>query len=265
MEREKKMEREKTMEREKPMVDYFEKKAKDWDSPMKIEMANKFVLEMFKNINFGSNLKVLELGCGTGLVGLQIAPLVKSIVFVDSSAEMMKVLKKKIDGFEAEVNDAKVNDAKFNDAKLNDAKFNDAKLNDAKLNDAKFNDSKIKIKDKLTFINGDIERYTTRDIDILFSLMAIHHIENTQKSFEHISSILKPGGLFVIGDLKEEDGSFHGGEYVPHKGFNVQQIAQQLENSDLEIVTTSIYNTIKKNENEYDQFILISKKSNVAE
>ncbi len=212
------------------MGDYFNDKAKDWDNPMKIEMANKFVSEMFKNINFGSNLKVLELGCGTGLVGLQIAPLVKSIVFVDSSTQMIKVLKEKIDGFEAELND-----------------------------------SKIKIKDKSTFINGDIEKYTTCDIDILFSLMAIHHIENTQKSIEHISSILKPGALFVIGDLKEEDGSFHGGEYVPHKGFNVQQLAQQLENSDLEIVTTSIYNTIKKNENEYDQFILISKKSIVAE
>ncbi len=203
------------------MVDYFKEKAKDWDSPMKIDMADKFVAEMFKGINFGKDLKVLELGCGTGLVGLQIAPLIKSIVFLDSSAQMIEVLKEKIE--------------------------------------------RLTIKDKYTVINGTIDKYTSCDIDIIFSLMAIHHIENTQETFEHISSILKPDGLFIIGDLKEEDGSFHGGDYVPHKGFNIQQLAQQLENSDLEVVTTATYNNIKKSGNIYEQFILIAKKSSRAE
>jgi len=118
------------------MVDYFKEKAKDWDSPMKIDMADKFVAEMFKGINFGKDLKVLELGCGTGLVGLQIAPLIKSIVFLDSSAQMIEVLKEKIE--------------------------------------------RLTIKDKYTVINGTIDKYTSCDIDIIFSLMAIHHIENTQ-------------------------------------------------------------------------------------
>ncbi|PKO99176.1 MAG: hypothetical protein CVU13_06500 [Bacteroidetes bacterium HGW-Bacteroidetes-8] len=202
------------------MVDYFKDKAKEWDSPMKIEMADKFIAEMLKSVNFGVDLKVLELGCGTGLAGLQIAPLVKSIIFLDSSTQMIEVLKEKIEG--------------------------------------------LTIKDRSTVINGTIDKYTTQDIDVIFSLMAIHHIENTQKTFEHISSILKPGGLFVIGDLKEEDGSFHGGEYVPHNGFNVQQLAQQLENSDLEVVTTATYNSMNKNGSVYEQFILISKKSNQA-
>ncbi|HBG25182.1 MAG: hypothetical protein A2X17_08720 [Bacteroidetes bacterium GWF2_41_61] len=206
------------------MVDYFKDKAKEWDSPMKIDMADKFVSEMFKSINFTNNLKVLELGCGTGLAGLQIAPLVKSIVFLDSSTQMIEVLKEKIEGLTLK-------------------------------------ERSSAIKDSSTIINGTIDKYTTPDIDVIFSLMAIHHIENTQKTFEHISSILKPGGLFVIGDLKEEDGSFHGGEYVPHNGFNVQQLAQQLENSDLEVVKTYTYNNLSKNGTDYEQFILISKKA----
>lgn len=206
------------------MVDYFKDKAKEWDSPMKIDMADKFIAEMLKSVNFGDNLKVLELGCGTGLAGLQIAPLVKSIVFLDSSTQMIEVLKEKIE-------------------------------------ELTIKERSTAIKESSTVINGTIDKYTTRDIDIIFSLMAIHHIENTQKTFEHITSILKPGGLFVIGDLKEEDGSFHGGECVPHNGFNVQQLAQQLENSDLEVVSTYTYNNLSKNGTDYEQFILISKKA----
>ena len=74
------------------------------------------------------------------------------------------------------------------------------------------------------------------------------------------ANILKPGGLLVIGDLKEENGSFHGEEKVPHNGFNIPNLAQQLEFSEMEVITTTTYNTIQKNGNEYEQFIIVAKK-----
>jgi len=202
--------------------DYFKNKAGDWDSPMKVEMAKKFVAEMLKNVNLDNEKKVLDYGCGTGLVGMELAHLVKSVVFLDNSAAMVNVLENKLGkAFEKH----------------------------------EYSSENIKV------IMGDINKYITKDIDVVFSLMALHHVEDVQAAFEHISAnILKPGGLLVIGDLKEENGSFHGEEKVPHNGFNIPNLAQQLEFSEMEIITTTTYNTIQKNGNEYEQFIIVAKK-----
>ena len=202
--------------------DYFKNKAGDWDSPMKVEMAKKFLAEMLKNVNLDNEKKVLDYGCGTGLVGIEVAPLVKSVVFLDNSAAMVNVLENKLGkAFEKH----------------------------------EYSSENIKV------IMGDINKYTTKDIDVVFSLMALHHVEDVQVAFEHISAnILKPGGLLVIGDLKEENGSFHGEEKVPHNGFNIPNLAQQLEFSEMEVITTTTYNTIQKNGNEYEQFIIVAKK-----
>lgn len=202
--------------------DNFKNKAGDWDSPMKVEMAKKFVAEMLKNINLGNENKVLDYGCGTGLVGMEVAPLVKSVVFLDNSAAMVNVLENKLGkAFEKH----------------------------------EYSSENIKV------IVGDVTKYITKDIDVVFSLMALHHVEDVQAAFEHISAkILKPGGLLVIGDLKEENGSFHGEEKVPHNGFNIPNLAQQLEFSEMEVITTNTYNTIQKNGNEYEQFIIVAKK-----
>jgi len=44
-----------------------------------------------------STWKVMEIGAGTGLVGMQIAHLVNQIVFEDTSEAMLEVLKQKLD------------------------------------------------------------------------------------------------------------------------------------------------------------------------
>ena len=75
------------------MNDPFAVKAKEWDTPMKVKMAEKFVHEMHQNINFSKDHKALDFGCGTGLVGLQIASLVKNVILMDTSTSMIEVLK----------------------------------------------------------------------------------------------------------------------------------------------------------------------------
>lgn len=78
------------------MNDTFAAKAVDWDSPDKIDMTKKFVEELFSHITLLPTWKVLEIGAGTGLVGLQIEPLVGKIVFEDTSESMLKMLKQKL-------------------------------------------------------------------------------------------------------------------------------------------------------------------------
>ncbi len=79
------------------MTDYFVDRAAQWDKPGKIEMADNFVQTLLKHVEPQSQWKALEIGAGTGLVGLQLLPRVSSMVLVDTSEEMLKVLRSKID------------------------------------------------------------------------------------------------------------------------------------------------------------------------
>lgn len=204
------------------MTDYFKNKASEWDSPMKVEMSVRFVDEMVRNVKFNKSVKAMDLGCGTGLVGLSILNEIKSLIMVDNSKAMIDKLKEKLEVIEQK--------------------------------------NKATLKEKVKIINGSVDKYTAEDLDVVFSLMAIHHIENIEALFERISKILKPGGILVIGDLYEEDGSFHGEEIVPHNGFNIEALSKQVEECDIDIVATYTYNTIKKNDRDYDQFIIVAKK-----
>jgi len=67
------------------MKDTFVAKAANWDSPDKIDMTTKFLNEMLFHINPQSSWKAVEIGAGTGLVGLNIEPLVSKVVMVDTS------------------------------------------------------------------------------------------------------------------------------------------------------------------------------------
>ena len=77
------------------MNDNFAHRAADWDQPSKVEMTKKFVNALLKNIEIKSHWKALEVGAGTGLVGLQIADKVDKVVFEDTSEAMLEVLKQK--------------------------------------------------------------------------------------------------------------------------------------------------------------------------
>ena len=78
------------------MKDTFVEKAANWDSPDKIKMTKKFLSEMLFHINPQSSWKALEIGAGTGLLGLNVEPLVSKVVMVDTSEAMLEILKQKL-------------------------------------------------------------------------------------------------------------------------------------------------------------------------
>ena len=78
------------------MNDKFEEKAKMWDSnPQVIALADLFSKELDKIVPDHSGLAILELGCGTGLVGLRFAEKAASLDMVDASPAMLDVLRAK--------------------------------------------------------------------------------------------------------------------------------------------------------------------------
>ena len=78
------------------MNDNFKSKAAQWDSPDKIAMTTKFLSEMLFHVNPSISWKALEIGAGTGLVGINVEPLVGKVVMVDTSEAMLGILKQKL-------------------------------------------------------------------------------------------------------------------------------------------------------------------------
>jgi len=199
------------------MKDTFITKASDWDSPERISMTKKFVDELLMHVSPLSTWKALEIGAGTGLIGLQIEPFVSKVVFEDTSESMLNVLKQK--------------------------------LND---------DIKAEI------LHGEVFEYKQRDIDLIFSSMAFHHITNIEKTLQHLAMITKTGAWVVVGDLETEDGSFHGFEPVPHLGFDTSILSEQFRQNGFDVKSVNIYNTISKGIDSitmnYEQFILIAQR-----
>ena len=199
------------------MTDNFKAKAAQWDSPDKIEMTKKFLREMLFNVNPLSSWKALELGAGTGLVGLNVEPLVAKVVLVDTSESMLGVLKQKLHA-----------------------------------------DSKVEI------MHGEVFDYKLQDIDFIFSAMAFHHLNDVEKTLEHLATITKTGAWVVVGDLVTEDGSFHGFEPIPYCGFDTTILSKQFVQAGFDVKLVKIYNVITRITNEkttnYEQFMLIAKR-----
>ena len=194
------------------MEDTFVAKANEWDNPQRMAMTKKFVDELLKNVNPQSDWKALEIGAGTGLIGLQILPLVDKVVFEDTSESMLSVLKQKLTGNE-----------------------------------------------NIEILHGEVFDYQQQDIDLLFSSMAFHHIENIGNAIDYLAEIVKPDGYVIIADLVTEDGSFHNFEPIPHHGFDTEMLANQFIQAGFEVKSVYVYNKISK-EIDYEQFFLIAQR-----
>ena len=201
------------------MIDNFAQKAKEWDSPRRVQMATIFSNELVNNVELNKNQKAMEIGAGTGLVGLQLLPQINSIVFEDTSAAMLEVLQHKLNGGT-----------------------------------------------NADILYGDIQLYTNRDIDLVFSNMAFHHIPDIEGVLEHLHAITNDKAKVIISDLVKEDGSFHqNNEDIPHKGFDLEVLSSQFAKAGFLVEKAYVYNTLEKETedgkfNNYDQFILVAAK-----
>ncbi|NTV98559.1 MAG: class I SAM-dependent methyltransferase [Chlorobiaceae bacterium] len=148
----------------------FNREALQWDeNPQRRFLADAAARAVKTAIRPDSGLNALEIGCGTGLVSLEIAPLVKTLTAIDTSPEMLEVLNYKA--------------------------------------------ANTGISNIITFC-GDLENYTgtitsNERFDLIYSSMALHHIEDTAACIGALSGLLSPGGSIAIADLEAEDGFFH--------------------------------------------------------
>jgi len=79
------------------MTNHFDQAAATWEEkPARLALARAVAEKIIEQIEPHPKMVALEFGCGTGLVTFAIAPHVREIVAVDTSASMLGVMEQKI-------------------------------------------------------------------------------------------------------------------------------------------------------------------------
>ncbi|KAA3623083.1 MAG: class I SAM-dependent methyltransferase [Bacteroidetes bacterium] len=86
--------------------------------------------------------------------------------------------------------------------------------------------------------------------DLIYSIMTLHHILDTERLLEVFHQHLNPGGMVALVDLDSEDGSFHAKypDFDGHLGFDRSDLFQKLKNAGFEHMVAEDFYTIFKEE-----------------
>lgn len=92
------------------------------------------------------------------------------------------------------------------------------------------------------------EGLDTGKLDVIYTLMSLHHIGELEKVLMLFSNSLHPGGYLIIGDLVKEDGSFHdhAPDFTGHNGFSRQAMLGLLQSAGFEEVLYKEFFAITK-------------------
>jgi 2-polyprenyl-3-methyl-5-hydroxy-6-metoxy-1,4-benzoquinol methylase len=84
--------------------------------------------------------------------------------------------------------------------------------------------------------------------DVVYTLMALHHIKEVHYVIGKLSKILKPNGLLFIGDLVPEDGDFHSypENREVHFGFDKRLIEDMLHQNNLKELKYKVFHKIER-------------------
>ena len=82
--------------------------------------------------------------------------------------------------------------------------------------------------------------------DVIYSLMALHHVRNVPKVISSLGKMLNKNGILIIGDLEKEDGNFH--QYPEnldvHYGFEKKKLERILIENNFEVHDYGIFHEL---------------------
>ncbi len=82
-------------------MSHFNLVANSWDTPEKIELSKHYAQRILRNIKTKSPKRILELGCGTGLLGANFLNEDSYLLGLDTSQGMLDVFNQKFSGLNA--------------------------------------------------------------------------------------------------------------------------------------------------------------------
>ena len=76
---------------------FFDKHSKDWDkNPSRTQRTIEISKSIKQIVNLTKNSKILDFGCGTGVLGLEFVDMVKEVWFADVSEGMLSEVRNKL-------------------------------------------------------------------------------------------------------------------------------------------------------------------------
>ncbi len=96
--------------------------------------------------------------------------------------------------------------------------------------------------------------------NLIYTLMVLHHIPDTQDLLKKFQSLLKPSGILCIADLDKEDGTFHRGEFHGHHGFDRPELTKWMVKAGFEGIRFSTPYSVEKGSKNYPLFLAIAVK-----
>ena len=199
----------------------FDEKAAEWDTPGRRDRAHKLADTIREHVPLSEDMHAIDIGAGTGLLGLDLLHDIGSIVLADPSEGMIEVARTKI---EAEgIVDA-------------------------------------------TAIVFDFPAAVPPEgapFDLAVSLLALHHVEDTEATLRSILAALVPGGHIGLIDLDQEDGSFHDPDQpgIHHHGFAGDTLAAMATAAGFEEAQVRIVHQLEKEDGRtYPLFLLTGHK-----
>ena len=199
-------------------ADPFDDQAAAWDDdPAKVARAAAVARAVSAAVDLGPSVRLLEYGAGTGLVTEALQDQVGHLVLADTSAGMRQAI---------------------------DAKIDSGALRAAEVWDL-----------DLTTTSVPAEQHGA--FDLVVTVMVLHHIADLPPVLARFAELLAPGGHLCIGDLEQEDGSFHGEGFAGHHGFERPALAAQLGAAGFRDVSIEDCTEMVKHEVTYQVFLAI--------
>lgn len=193
----------------------FDEKARTWDAdPERVTRARVVADAIRERLPLDENTRVLDYGCGTGLLGFALLPHVGHVTFADDSEGMLDIVREKITASGAPNAEAQLLD--------------------------------------LTTDPPPSDRF-----DLVATLMALHHIEDTDMILRRFRSMCTGGGMLCVVDLDRENGSFHGPGFTGHRGFDRENIVGAARRAGFHPVTIdTVYTMTRETEGGVEQYPL---------
>lgn len=96
------------------------------------------------------------------------------------------------------------------------------------------------------FLDLSKDQLPGEKFDIVYTMMALHHIEDVEDIIERFYQILNNKSYLCIADLVKEDGSFHGDGFNGHNGFDRKELEDTLQSKGFLISNYQIVYELEK-------------------
>lgn len=221
----------------------FDTAAAEWDShPHRVALARLVGEMILKTGRLTPEVRLLDYGCGTGLLGLYLLSHVKHVTGIDTSPGMLDVLQEKI--VQSQIPNMEVSLLDLQDQAVSLSSFEKS---------GKFEKSKKS------------EKCDANSFDAVTMNMVLHHVRETGPLLRNLKTLLSPGGTLFITDLDIEPGTFHGeeAEGVFHHGFDREELSEQLADAGFTLLEIRTAHTMEKEHADgttgnYDIFLAVA-------